>query len=76
VSEPSPEQGPPLEPDDLRRLEEMVRDAGNMPDMTGSAIEAIAGIHARWYFSWQAAGVPEARAAEWTEVMLAGQFRS
>ena len=75
MSEPSPEPGPPLGPEELRRLEEMVR-GGNMPDMLGTAIETITGVHARWYFSWQAAGVPEHRAAEWAEIMIMAQFRS
>lgn len=66
----------PPGPDDLHRLEEMVRDAANAPDMMGAAIETIAGMHARWYFAWQASGVPEQRAAEWASVMVGVLFGS
>ena len=76
MSEPSPEPGLPLNPDEIRRLTEIMRDTANMPEFTVTAIETITGLHAQWYKGWQAAGVPEQRAAEWTAVMIAGQFRS
>lgn len=60
----------------MRRLEEMVRDAANAPDMMGAAIETVAGMHARWYFAWQAHGVPEPRAAEWAAEMVSALFGS
>lgn len=58
----------------LHRLEDMVRDAANAPDMMSAAIETIAGIHARWYFAWQGHGVPEQRAAEWAGLAIAASF--
>lgn len=68
-------QGPQFSPDDIRRqLEEMSRELA--PGMTATAIEAIAGIHAQWYFAWQAAGIPEHRAAEWAETMIEALFRT
>lgn len=73
MSEPSPEQGPPLDPDELRRLAEMTEQAGNMPDFTGAAILAMTAVHAQWYRGWQAAGIPENRAAEFTAVLIAHQ---
>jgi hypothetical protein len=76
MSEQQPEPGVPLNPDELRRLEEMVRDTANTPDMMGAAIETIAGMHARWYFAWQGHGVPEPRAAEWAGIMIGTLFDS
>jgi len=76
MSEMPPEPGIPLNPDELRRLEEMVRDASDAPDMMGTAIETIASMHARWYFAWQAAGMPEHRAAEGFTAMIDALFRT
>jgi hypothetical protein len=76
MSEQMPEPGSPLGPEEMRRLEEMIRDTANAPDMMGAAIETIAGIHARWYYAWQAHGVPENRAAEWAGVMIDALFRT
>jgi hypothetical protein len=75
VSE-QPEQPPsfPLSPDELHRLEEIAR-SQYPSDMINTAIEAIAGIHVRWYKAWQAAGAPEHRAAEWAGIMIATQHR-
>jgi hypothetical protein len=74
VSEPFPE-GAPLGPDELRRLTEMAEDAADAPDFAGAAIAAIVKVHAQWYFGWQAEGVPEQRAAEWAEIVIASGFR-
>jgi len=72
MSEPSPESGPPLSDDERRRLEEILQ--ANMPDMAAEAIRTITGIHAQWYTGWQAAGIPEPRAAEFTAIMIRALF--
>jgi hypothetical protein len=76
MSEPPPEGFPPLDPEAFRRMEEAFRQAGGLPDFVTTAIETIAGVHAQWYRAWQEAGVPECRAAEWTEVMIEATARS
>jgi hypothetical protein len=76
VVEEMSEPGPPLDPEELRRLEHMAREAGNMPDFAAAAIEAITAVHAQWYRSWQAAGIPVHRAAEWTGIMIRASFSS
>lgn len=74
VSDPSGENLPG--PDDMQRiLEEMAAQPGNAPDFMTTAIEAMAGVHARWYRGWINAGVPEPRAAEWAGIMIAALFR-
>jgi len=65
--------GPPT-PEELRHLEEMIRELG--PGMTSEAIDTITGIQAEWYWAWQKHGIPEQRAAEWTEVMVESMFRA
>jgi len=75
MSEPAPE-GFGLGPEELRRMDEVLGEIGNLPDFMGAAIEAIASAHAQWYRAWQAAGVPEPRAAEWVTVMIAAMARS
>ncbi len=71
-----PEPGIPLSPDELARLTDMMRDTANFPEFTSTAIETVTGLQAEWYRGWIAAGVPEQRAAEWTEAMIVAQFRS
>ena len=70
-----PEQEFPFTPDEMRRrLEDMSREL--TPGMTSTAVGAIAGIHAQWYFAWQTAGVPEHRASEWARTMIEALFRT
>jgi len=75
LSEPPPEDTP-LDPETISRLlEEMATQPDNAPDFMTSAIEAMAGVHARWYRGWIAAGVPEPRAAEWTGILVESMVR-
>jgi tellurite resistance protein len=76
MSESFPESGLPLDPDELARLTEIARSAGNMPDFTTAAIAAMTAMHAQWYFGWINAKIPEQRAAEWMAVMIANTISS
>jgi hypothetical protein len=76
VSEMPPDSGLPLDPDELARLTEIARGAGNMPDFTAAAIAAMTAMHAQWYFGWINASVPEQRAAEWVAVLISSTVNS
>lgn len=39
-------------------------------------VEALTVLHAKWYRGWQAAGIPEGRAAEFTAILVAAAVRT
>jgi hypothetical protein len=51
-------------------LEAMLRAPSPVLPEQEQIISSMAALHAAWYQAWQAAGVPEHRAAEWTGILV------